>query len=76
MAHLDRSTLDHLGFIFSPEYDPAPATPLLGKVPDPLVRYMLPDAALEVERSSREARLRLREIDRDLLGDWSEEAAA
>jgi hypothetical protein len=77
MAHLDRSTMDLLGSVLRPEYETLIASPTTQKQRDLLFGYALAEAASEVERRSREARLRLREISPDLLrsrstGSWHE----
>ena len=61
MAHLDRLTMNYLGLVLRPEYDPLVASPAPSKQRDLLFRYALAEAALEAERRSRQARLRLRE---------------
>ncbi len=77
MAHLDRSTMDHLGSVLRPEYDPLVTGPATRKQRDLLFRYALAEAALEAERRSREVRLRLREMVPHLLrSGWSDEVAA
>ena len=76
MAHLDRSTLDHLGSLLQAEYDPLVSGPSTLRQREMLFRYGLSEAALEAERRSREVRLRLRALAPDLLGAWSDEVMA
>ena len=76
MAHLDRSTLDHLGSSLRPEYEPASTSPPPRRLRDLLFQYMLAEASLEAERRSREVRLQLRESGLELLAGWSDEVAA
>lgn len=73
MAHLDRSTLDHLGSLLRAEYDPLVSGPSTLRQREMLFRYGLSEAALEAERRSREVRRRLRELAPDLLSAWSDE---
>ena len=76
MARLDRSTMDHLGSLLRAEYDPLVSSPLTLRQREMLFRYGLSEAALEAERRSREARLRLRGLVPDLLSPWSDEVVA
>ncbi len=77
MAHLDRSTMDYLGSLLRPEYDPLLACPSTIRQQDLLFRYALAEAALKAVCRSREARLRLREMVPHLLNSvWSDEIVA
>ena len=49
MAHLDRSTMDHLGSLLRAEYDPLVSGPSTFKQREMLFRYGLSEAALEAE---------------------------
>jgi hypothetical protein len=76
MAHLDRLTLDHLASLLRTEYDPLVSSPTTLKQREMLFRYGLSEAALEAQRRSREARLRLRGLAPDLLRAWSDKVVA
>ena len=62
MAYLDRSTMDVLGAIIRTEYASLAASPATSRQRALLFQYALAEAALEAERRSREARLRLRHM--------------
>lgn len=67
MAYLERSTMDFLGAVIRAEYAPLAASPATSSQRDLLFQYALAEVALEAERRSREARLRLRDMVPDLL---------
>lgn len=77
MTRLDRSIMEHLGLLLRTEYDLPLACPATIKQREVLFRYALAEAALEAERRSHEARLRLRGLVPDLLSSaWSDKVVA
>ncbi len=62
MAYLERSTMDFLSAVIRAEYASLAASPAPSRQRDLLFQYALAEAALEVERRSREVLLRLRNM--------------